>query len=219
MVRTLKISTPVGPVTGKLSMPKQPRSTGIVLAHGAGAGQMHPWMISMSEKLSRLGFPTLRFNYQYTEAGRKAPDRLPKLMEVHAGAARRLGSYTPSVVLAGKSMGGRVGGHVAAAEDDLATGVVYFGYPLVAMGKTEPRATDHLTTLSIPQLFVSGSRDPMGPNALVSRVADSVPNGQFVSIESGDHSLVPLKRTGRTADDALREACAAVDRWWLLSGQ
>ncbi len=215
MARTLKIATPHGQVTGILSMPNQPRSSGILLAHGAGAGQMHPWMVRMRQKLAGLGFPTMSFNYQYTEAGRKAPDRLLKLIDVHAAAANRLRSYTDSVVLAGKSMGGRVGGHVAADDPDLAAGVVYLGYPLVALGRSEARSTDHLEHLVIPQLFISGSRDAMGPNERVAHVASSAPSGEFVSIESGDHSLVPLKRTGRTLDDALEEACASIDQWWL----
>ncbi|MDA2978237.1 MAG: dienelactone hydrolase [Actinomycetota bacterium] len=214
MVRTLKIATHHGPVTGVLLMPKLPRSSGILLAHGAGAGQTHPWMALMREKLSNLGFPTLSFNYQYTEGGRKAPDRLPKLVDVHVAAANRFASYTESIVLAGKSMGGRVGGHVAAEDPNLADGVVYLGYPLVAIGKDVARSTEHLQSLAIPQLFISGSRDGMGPNMLVKQVAASVPSGQFVSIESGDHSLVPLKRTGRTLDDALEEACGSIDRWW-----
>ena len=195
-------------------MPKQPRASGILLAHGAGAGQTHPWMALMREKLASLGFPTLSFNYHYTEGGRKAPDRLPKLIDVHTAAANRLATYTESVVLAGKSMCGRVGGHVAAENPHMANGVVYLGYPLVALGKAEARSTDHLEDLAIPQLFISGSRDGMGPNKLVNRVAASVPSGEFVSIESGDHSLVPLKRTGRTLDDALEEASGSIDRWW-----
>lgn len=215
MLHTLKIKTPLGPVTGKLARPQSPRGTGIVLAHGAGAGQTHSWMVAMRDRLKALGFPTLTFNYLYTEEGRKAPDRLPKLIEVHTAAANRLMTYTDDVMLAGKSMGGRVGGHVVADAGFPAVGLVYFGYPVVAMGKTIPRDVDHLESIAVPQLFISGSRDPMGPPDLVEAAATAVPNGTFSPIDGGDHSLAPLKSTGRTVDDSLDEACEILDAWWL----
>ena len=72
-------------------------------------------MVAARTDLAARGFIVMTFNYAYTEAGRKAPDRLPKLIDVHSAAAQRLASYADSVVLAGKSMGGRVGGHVVPA--------------------------------------------------------------------------------------------------------
>ncbi|MCB1246462.1 MAG: dienelactone hydrolase, partial [Acidimicrobiia bacterium] len=93
-------------------------------------------------------------------------------------------------------------------------GLVYFGYPLVAMGKTEPRDTSHLEGLRVPQLFVTGTRDRMGPGDLVAELADRVPSGRFEPIESGDHSFKPLVATGRTVDDSIRTAAALVAAWW-----
>ena len=195
-------------------MPSDPRRTGILLAHGAGAGRTHPWMIAMQGELAYAGFPVMTFNYLYTEEGRKAPDRLPKLVPVHAAAAQRLSGYVDSVILAGKSMGGRVGGHVVAEGAFDAQGLVFFGYPLVAMGKTEPRDVSHLEKLDTPMLFVSGTRDGMGPNDLIAGVADSVRKGSFTPIEGGDHSLAPLKSSGRTLKNTLVEASDTVVRWW-----
>ncbi|MEZ5175755.1 MAG: alpha/beta family hydrolase [Acidimicrobiia bacterium] len=200
-------------MTGKLAVPRSQRPIGVVLAHGAGAGQTHPWMTAMRTQLAVLGYATLTFNYRYAEAGRRAPDRLPVLTEVHVAAAERMAGYSDRVVLAGKSMGGRVGGHVAADQLVDAAGVAYFGYPLVAVGRWDPRDTSHLTTIAVPQLFVSGTRDRMGPLDLLKPVVGSVPNGTLVSIEGGDHSFVPLKSSGRSLDDTLVEAAAAFDRW------
>lgn len=170
-------------------------------------------MIAMRNRLASAGFLTLTFDYAYTATGRKAPDRLPKLIDVHAAAAARIAKECDSVILAGKSMGGRVGGHVVAERQFAAAGVVYLGYPLVAMGKSEPRDTSHLLTIDVPQLFISGTRDPMGPTELVASVAASVPLGALVAIDSGDHSLVPLKKSGRTLDDSLIEATNAIVAW------
>ena len=167
-------------------------------------------MVAARKGFAARGFIVMTFNYAYAEAGRKAPDRLPKLMDVHTAAAKRLSTYADSVVLAGKSMGGRVGGHVAAEGRFNASGLVYLGYPIVAIGKTEPRDVSHLTSLDIPQLFISGTRDPMGPVDLISAAASSVSDGRYVPIDAGDHSLVPLKRTGRVLDDSLSVAIDAV---------
>ncbi|MGI9584164.1 MAG: alpha/beta hydrolase family protein, partial [Acidimicrobiia bacterium] len=181
-----------------------------LLAHGAGAGQDHPWMRAMRHDFAEVGFAVMTFNYAYTEAGRKAPDRLPKLIDVHVSAADHLAGEFPDVVVAGKSMGGRVGGHVVAEQGFAAKGVVYLGYPLVALGKSEPRDVTHLSTIAVPQLFVSGTRDRMGPKELICEVSAAVPDGECFLIEDGDHSLVPLKRTGRTVDDSLNTVAGAV---------
>lgn len=170
-------------------------------------------MVAMRDRLSAAGFITLTFDYAYTATGRKAPDRLPKLMDVHTAAAARLAKECDSVLLAGKSMGGRVGGHVASEGRFVPAGVIYLGYPLVAMGKSDPRDTSHLLEIEAPQLFISGSRDPMGPNRLIAAVAASVPDGTFSAVESGDHSLVPLKKSGRTLNDSLDEATATIVAW------
>lgn len=210
MARTLKITTPHGAVTGKLEVPRDAGGVAVLLAHGAGSGQDHPWMVAARAGLAARGFIVMTFNYAYTQEGRRAPDRLPKLTDVHAAAAERLATYAEAVVLAGKSMGGRVGGHVVADGRFDAAGLVFLGYPIVAMGKTEPRDISHLAALDIPQLFVSGTRDPMGPAGLISAAADSVPNGRYIPIESGDHSLVALKRSGRTLEDSMETAFRAV---------
>jgi len=212
MARTLKISTSHGPVTGKLDVPKDSKDVAVLLAHGAGAGQEHPWMVAARTGLAARGFIVMTFSYAYTQEGRKAPDRLPKLVDVHTAVAERLATYAGSVVLAGKSMGGRVGGHMVAEGRFDADGLVYLGYPIVAMGKTEPRDISHLTSLEMPQLFVSGTRDPMGPPDLIRAAAASAPDGRYVPIESGDHSLVPLKRSGLALEDSMATAFDEVEQ-------
>ncbi len=203
MSKSLAIATPHGPVSARLERPKADASVAILLAHGAGAGQDHPWMVSMQRHLTEVGFAVMTFNYAYIEAGRKAPDRLPKLLDVHQAVAQRLAEDFPDVAIAGKSMGGRVGGHLVAEHGFAAMGVVYLGYPLVAIGKIAPRDFGHLSMITVPQLFVSGTRDRLGPEDLVARVCASVPDGTCFFIQDGDHSLVPLKRTGLTIEDSL----------------
>lgn len=185
---------------------------GVLLAHGAGAGQDHPWMTSMRSALAATGLLVMTFNYRYTERGSRAPDRTGRLLEVHEAAADRMAELCSTVVLAGKSMGGRMASHLV-ADGWPAIGLVYFGYPLVAVGKSEPRDTSHLERITAPQLFVSGTRDRLGPIDLMRNVASSVPSGAMLEIEEGDHSLRVPKRTGRSNEEVLGEVAGAVRAW------
>lgn len=189
------------------------RDIGVLVAHGAGAGHDHPWIDAVCTRLASVGLTTWTFDYAYMAAGRRAPDRLPKLEHVHAAVAEDVGDRVGSLILAGKSMGGRVGGHVVAEGRIDAAGLVYLGYPLVPLGRDEARDTSHLATIEAPQLFVSGTRDRMGPLDLLANVASDVPDGRIVEIPDGDHSLVPRKASGRTLDDSLDDAVGAIDDW------
>lgn len=206
MITTAHVETPHGPVTTTTETPVHAADTVLLLAHGAGAGQTHPWMVAMREAIAARGVSVTTFDYAYTEAGRKAPDRLPKLLDVHGAVADAVASGGVRVVVAGKSMGGRIGGHLVADRGFRARGIAYLGYPLVAMGKTEPRDTSHLDRLDIPQVFISGDRDRLGPIGLIKAVVDRLPDGRLVTIESGDHSLKPLKSSGRTVEDSIAVA-------------
>ena len=214
MIETVDITTPVGDVTGVIERPRSVTGPAILLAHGAGLGQTHPWMASVRHSLAGKGHSVMTFDYLYMAQGRKAPDRLNKLLDVHEAASRALGEREGRIVLAGKSMGGRVGSHLVSEGRFDALGLVYLGYPLVAMGKNEPRDTDHLMAIGVPQLFISGTRDRMGPEQLIVDVVASVPDGTTEFIETGDHSLVPLKKTGRTVDDSIAQSVNAIEAWF-----
>lgn len=187
-------------------------SIGVLLAHGAGAGQDHPWMTAMQSDLAASGLFVMTFNYRYTERGKRAPDAAGRLLEVHKAAADGMAQLCSTVVLAGKSMGGRMASHLA-AEGWPAAALVYFGYPLVAVGKAEPRDTSHLREIAAPQLFVSGTRDRLGPIELIRKVSSSVPEGAMLEVEDGDHSLKVPKRTGRSNEEVLGEVAGAVGDW------
>lgn len=191
----------------------EPGAVGVLLAHGAGAGQDHPWMAAVREGLARRGLFVMSFNYRYTEAGKRAPDRMPMLLTVHRAAAGVLAAECDRVVLAGKSMGGRVGSHLVGDERWPAAGLVYFGYPLVPMGRGDPRPTDHLEAIDVPQLFFAGTRDRLSPLELVASIAAAVPDGTVEVVEDGDHSFKVLKRTPKTNEAVLDEVANAAADW------
>ncbi len=158
----------------------------LVFAPGAGAPSTSPWMRRWAGRLGALG-DVVPLDYPYVKAGRKAPDRLPVLVAAHraALAAARAGRRGP-VILAGKSMGGRVGCHVALEEP--VAGLICLGYPLVGQGG---RVRDEvLLALRVPVLFVQGSRDALCPLDALEKVRArmTAPSALHV-VEGGNHSL------------------------------
>ncbi len=200
-----------GTVTGTTS--GTPGSVGVLLAHGAGVGQDHPWMVTVREGLVDAGLFVMSFNYRYTEAGRKAPDRMPMLLAVHRAAADALAGECDRVVLAGKSMGGRVGSHLVGDGGWPAAGLVYFGYPLVPMGKGEPRPVGHLEAIEAPQLFFAGTRDRLSPPTLIAEIVRSVPDGTLEIVDDGDHSFKVPKRAGKSNEEVLAGIVTRTADW------
>ena len=158
-------------------------------------------MTGLRSRLAAAGFGVLTFDYPYMEAGRRAPDRLPRLAVCHRAAFERLAERFDRVVVAGKSMGGRVGGHVV-AEGTPADRVVFLGYPLVPMGKTEARDTSHLDDIGVPMLFVQGARDRLAPLDVLEPVVRRLGAGIEI-IPEGDHSYRVPKRTGLDEESVL----------------
>jgi predicted alpha/beta-hydrolase family hydrolase len=216
MARRLTLRNGDLSVTARLAMPDRESGAGIVLAHGAGAGQDHPWMVAMRNGLAEHGLPTMTFNYAYTEAGRKAPDRPEKLLAVHAAALQRMRRYVDTVILAGKSMGGRMASHLAAETDAEVGGLVYYGYPLVPLGRGTPRSTEHLEEIVAPQLFFCGTRDRLSPPPLVVEVAAGLREADVVVVDDADHSFAVPKRSGTTTAAVLDELAASTSRWVRL---
>jgi predicted alpha/beta-hydrolase family hydrolase len=117
------------------------------------------------------------------------------------------------VVLAGKSMGGRVGAHLAGDEGWPAAGLVYLGYPLVPLGKGDARPTDHLDRIEVPQLFLAGTRDRLSPPALIVPLAGRLRAADVFVASEGDHSFRVPKRSGTTDDVVLTMISDVVAAW------
>lgn len=169
-------------------------------------------MEQWARRLGALGEVT-RFDYPYMAAGKKRPDRHPVLLEAHRQALAPLGS----AVLIGKSMGSRIGCHLALEVEVPA--VVCLGYPLVsASGKLRDEV---LVAQRQPVLFVQGTRDTLCPLDRLEQVRArmGVPTTLYV-VETGDHSLrctkTWLKQNDRTQEQVDQDAVDAIGRW--LSG-
>ena len=176
-----------------------------LFAPGAGAPSSHPWMERWTAHLEKIG-DVETFDYPYMRQNRKRPDPLPQLIAAHRQAlaeARRKHSRARTILI-GKSMGGRVGCHVALEEK--VDGLVCLGYPLCAMGDRTKLRDEVLRALTTPILFVQGTRDPLCPLDLLERVRSQMKAPNFLHVvEGGDHSLVVTKRqleaTGQIQDE------------------
>jgi uncharacterized protein len=176
-----------------------------LLAPGAGAPSSHPRMQTFARLLKSIG-PVEPFDYPYALEGRRRPDPLPRLIAAHRAALAALSArHGGPIVLAGKSMGGRVGCHVALA--DKVQAVICFGYPLCGAGDRSKLRDQVLLELGTPILFVQGTRDSLCPLDLLEAVRKRMraPSTLHV-VDGGDHSLLVAKATlkaqGSTQEDA-----------------
>jgi len=198
--------------------PRTPAGQLLVLAHGAGAGQQHPFMTAIARGLADRGVDVVTFDFPYMRERRRAPDR-PAVLEAAfraaIAAARDLAGEEKRLFIGGKSMGGRIATHLAADATDTAIrpllrGVLCLGYPLHPPGKPEQRRTTHLPAIEAPVLIVQGERDAFGtPSELEPAIATMKTDVTLHVVEGGDHSL-NVTRSGRKASASGEDRYARV---------
>lgn len=190
-----------------------------MLAHGAGAGQRHPFMTAVAKGLARRGWHVLTFDFPYMEAGRKAPDR-PDVLEASMAAAvqalkdRRETTTKVPLFAGGKSMGGRIASQAAARGllPDV-KGLFFLGYPLHPPGKPQQLRDRHLPDVRVPMLFVQGSRDTFGTPEELRTILDRLGDrAELFAIEGGDHSFAVPKSAG-SRDQILERVLDRVASW------
>jgi predicted alpha/beta-hydrolase family hydrolase len=200
--------------------PQRGADRAVLLAHGAGTDHTAPPLVTVANALADADVPTLRFDFPYKAAGRKAPDRAPVLLaslrDAAAELARRTDLPLDRVVVGGRSMGGRMASLAVADEDDPlpALGLLLLGYPLHPAGKPEVKRDDHFRRITVPSLLVSGTRDALAPRKeLVASTRKIKGTVTREWLESADHGFRPLKSSGHTYETTLALAAAVVTEW------
>ena len=184
----------------------------LVLAHGAGAPMDSPFMERLSSALVNNGVSTIRFEFPYMlhrrETGKKRP---PDKLEILEHFWHRVISAVESVAksplyIGGKSMGGRI----ATMLDVPASinGICCFGYPFHPPGKPENLRIAHLNDISVPLLVFQGERDKLGNYEEVKSYGLNSVDIQW--IETADHDLKPLVRSGIEYADVFSRVAARV---------
>lgn len=185
MARKVSVKWESGSVTGRIA---GSGGEGILLAHGAGTNQDHPFMVSLRDSLAATGRTVMTFNYPYTERGSRSPDRAPKLVACQLGAADYLRKRVDRLFLAGRSMGGRMATYLV-AEGYEALGVILYAYPLHPAGKPEKLRVAHFPDVNVPLLFFQGTRDALSKMDLFQRHIATLPNVDIELLDGADHSF------------------------------
>jgi uncharacterized protein len=194
----------------------------VLLAHGAGAGRNAAPLVATAQALAAAGIPSLRFDFPYRAAGRKAPDRPPLLLHAVREAAAELSERTglPRVrlVLGGRSMGGRYCSLAVGDPDDPlpALGLLLLGYPLHPAGKPESLRVEHFPRLGVPVLFLSGDRDALAGKADLEKWAGTIPGPvAFHWLAGADHGYRVPKSLGGTGEAAVMAEVARASTEWV----
>jgi uncharacterized protein len=197
-----------------------PKRAGItlVLAHGAGAGQSSPFMVTFATALAARGIAIVTFNFAYVERGRRIPDpneRLEACWRAVIGMVREHPTLgRDKLAIGGKSMGGRIASQVAAGGVGGLHGLVLLGYPLHPPGKPHQLRVRHLPQVPAPMLFIQGSRDAFGtPEELRPILATLKAPATLYVVEGGDHSFKLPKSAGRTQADVMKAVQERIDAW------
>lgn len=195
----------------------------VILGHGAGANQLHPFMRLFASGLAERGFDAMTFNFVYMEQGRRVPDPKAKLESCYRAVIAVANQHKKlkgnRLAIGGKSMGGRIASQVAATEEsaEKIAGLVLLGYPLHPPGRPEQLRDAHLPQIHAPMLIVQGSRDAFGtPEELRAVIKRLQLPATLHAIEGGDHSLKVSKSSGVPQQQVYESAMDEIAGWLRL---
>ena len=169
----------------------------MTLAHGAGAGMDHPFMVELASRLAEAGIATLRFNFPFMEGKKGRPDTPAVAHETIAAALTHAHAGCPSLPLfaAGKSFGGRMSSqYLAAHPRPEVRGIVFYGFPLHPPGKPSVERAAHLREISVNKLFLQGTKDELATWDLILSVCSSLRKTRLVKLEGVNHGFKAGKR-------------------------
>lgn len=206
---TIKVSPAIGTVSAELIAGQKSKCI-MTMAHGAGAGMNHSFMVTLAQSLAEEGIATLRFNFPFLENKKGRPDTpavAHQTIEAGILKAQKLFPKLPLFV-AGKSFGGRMTSqYMAANPNDAVKGIIFYGFPLHAPGKPSIERAEHLKDVRSPMLFLQGSRDEFATWKLITKVTSSLPLAELIKIEGANHGFKAGKQ------DIMSQLTALTNKW------
>lgn len=169
----------------------------ITLAHGAGADMNHQFMKALSVALADHNLGSVRFNFPYMEKRRRMPDPPAIAEKTVSQVIKKAHELFPETPLfgSGKSFGGRMTSqHISKQPSSTLKGVIFYGFPLHAVGKPSTERAAHLNQIKIPMLFLQGTKDALATLQLVKDVSGKLPTATLALFEGADHSFKIGKR-------------------------
>ncbi len=215
----LETGEPVGALVHGAA-PGGPDAT-LILAHGAGAPQTHPFMTGFARGLAIRGIEIVTFNFPYMERGRRVPDpasRLEGCYRAVIGVVRDRPEGTGRrLFVGGKSMGGRIASQTVAGDAQAGRptvdGLVFLGYPLHPPGRRDKLRAAHLPSITVPMLFVQGSRDAFGTPDELRPVLTDCAHADLHVVEGGDHSFRVRGKDAPSAEEVHTGLQDAIADW------
>lgn len=203
-------------VSGLLTRPPHARAC-YVFAHGAGAGMTHSFMEKVAAGLGERGIATLRYQFPYMEKASKRPDAPAVAHAAVRAAVAEAARCCPGLPLiaGGKSFGGRMTSQAQALLPLAGVhGLAFFGFPLHPVGKPSSERAKHLADVSIPMLFLQGTRDNLAELSLLEPVVKTL--GALAAlhlVKDADHSFHVPARSGRNDGEVMNEILDAFAAW------
>jgi predicted alpha/beta-hydrolase family hydrolase len=188
----------------------------LVLAHGASTNMRHATLQTIAERLADAGIATFRYNFPYMEHGTGRDSQAVCTATVRSAVAAALKAASDLPLLAGgHSFGGRMTS-TAASESPLdgVQGLVFFAFPLHQPGKPDSKRAKHLEAVTVPMLFLSGTRDDLADLKLLQPVCKKLGKRATLHLlETADHGFRTLKRSRKSAEDVFVEMARVVGEW------
>jgi predicted alpha/beta-hydrolase family hydrolase len=204
-----------GDVSALLMRPDKAKRL-LVLGHGASSNMRTPMMQSIAEALARQNVAAFRYNFPYSENGR-GRDSDPVCVETIWSAVNAAHDAAPDLALlaGGHSFSGRM--TTTAASDaplEGVKGIVLFAFPLHPAGAPDTKRAEHLAKVSVPMLFISGTRDALGELDLLKPTVKKLgKRAKLHLVDTADHSF-KIQKTKRTATEDVFDEMARVTAEW-----
>ncbi len=220
MARTAKemtfLATPEkGDVSALLMRPASATHL-LVLGHGASTNMRHATLQTIAERMGDAGVATFRYNFPYMEhgKGRDSADTCTATVRAAIAAARRAAPDLP-LLAGGHSFGGRMTS-TAASESPLegVLGLVFLAFPLHQPGRPDTKRAEHLHSVTVPMLFLTGTRDDLATLSLLQGVCKNLGKRATLHLlDTADHGFRTLKRSRKSEEDVLVEMARVVRDW------
>jgi predicted alpha/beta-hydrolase family hydrolase len=210
------LATPEKGKVSALLMRPENASHLLGLGHGASTNMRHATMQSIAESLADEGIASFRYNFPYSENGKGRDPQAVCTATVRSAVAAAHGAARDLPLLAGgHSFGGRMTSN-AASETPLegVRGLVFFSFPLHQPGKPETKRAEHLDTVTVPMLFLSGTRDELADLGLLRSVCKRLGHRATLhEVDTADHGYKVLKKSRRSEEDVFVEMARTVREW------
>ncbi|MDP9008753.1 MAG: alpha/beta hydrolase [Pseudomonadota bacterium] len=186
-------------VSGILSCPPQSKAC-FVMAHGAGAGMLHPFMVRLTADLAAVHIATLRYQFPYMEKRSRRPDPPAVCHAAVRAAIAAAHAQVPALPLiaGGKSFGGRMTSQAQAANPlPHVRGLAFLGFPLHPPKQPSDTRGEHLAKVRIPMLFLQGARDEFAQSSFLNPLITQLGTlATLCVLPDADHSFhVPARST------------------------